>query len=131
MVHADEEGWLFFDYRRGGGLRHNGDFISPGTVEKVLAEHPSIDDVFVYGVPAASGAPGERDVVAAVVVVDGAAPEWSDIFDWCAKGLEPNSIPSYLQVVGEIPKTSSEKPQERFLLSTFAVGADNVVSRAL
>ena len=66
--HTDEEGWFFFDYRKGGGIRHNGDFVNPGFVEKVMAEHPDVIDVFVYGVPAASGAPGEKDVVAAIVV---------------------------------------------------------------
>jgi crotonobetaine/carnitine-CoA ligase len=67
MGHADQDGWLYFDYRRGGGIRHNGDFINPGFVEKVIAEDPQVDDVFVFGVPAASGAPGESDVVAAIV----------------------------------------------------------------
>ncbi len=127
MVHADADGWLFFDHRRGGGLRRNGDFISPGTVEKVLAEHPKIDDVFVYGIPAASGAPGECDVVAAIVMIDDAMPARDDLLAWCAAGLEPNFIPSYFQVVGEIPKTSSEKPQERFLSEAFARHADNVI----
>ncbi|RMD84428.1 MAG: ATP-dependent acyl-CoA ligase, partial [Candidatus Dadabacteria bacterium] len=69
MGHRDEEGWFYFDYRKGGGIRHNGDFILPSYVEKVIAEHPIVTDVFVYGVPAASGAPGEKDVVAAVVPV--------------------------------------------------------------
>ena len=67
MGHSDAEGWLFFDYRAGGGIRHNGDFIDPSFVEKAIAELPEVTDVFVYGVPAASGAPGEKDVVAAIV----------------------------------------------------------------
>ena len=67
MGHRDADGWLFFDYRKGGSIRHNGDFINTGFVEKVIAEHPAVSDVFVYGVPAASGAPGEKDVVAAIV----------------------------------------------------------------
>ena len=61
--HRDEEGWLFFDYRKGGGIRRSGDFVNPGFVEKVIAEHPDVSDVCVYGVPAKSGAPGEKDVV--------------------------------------------------------------------
>ena len=35
-------------------------------------------------------------------------------------------MPSYLQVVPEIPKTASEKPQERFLLEAFDPAAPNV-----
>ena len=70
MGHTDEEGWFYFDYRKGGGIRHNGDFVNADFVEKVIAEHAAVSDVFVYGIPAASGAPGEKDVVAAIVPVD-------------------------------------------------------------
>jgi crotonobetaine/carnitine-CoA ligase len=124
--HADEEGWLFFDYRKGGGLRHNGDFVNPGFVEKAIAEHPSVSDVFVYGVTAASGAPGEKDVVAAIVPVDREAFSAATIFTACRAALESNFVPSYLQVVDQIPKTASEKPQERFLLERFAVDSPDV-----
>ncbi|MCB1684050.1 MAG: AMP-binding protein [Pseudomonadales bacterium] len=128
ICHQDEEGWLYFDFRKGGGIRHNGDFINPGFVEKVLAEDPQITDVFVYGVPAASGSPGERDVVAAVVAVDPARFDPQKVFARCRTELEANFVPSYLQVVEEIPKTASEKPQERFLLERFAVDAAGVYS---
>lgn len=124
--HTDEQGWLFFDYRKGGGIRHNGDFVNPGFVEKVVAEHPDVSDVFVYGVVASSGAPGEKDVVAAVVPAPGRTLDAASVFAHCRRGLEANFVPSYLQVVEEIPKTASEKPQERFLLAAFSPKASNV-----
>jgi len=126
MGHRDADGWFFFDYRKGGSIRHNGDFINTGFVEKVIAEHPAVSDVFVYGVPAASGAPGEKDVVAAIVLEPGVAWSPASIFAACRKGLEPNFIPTYLQIVDEIPKTASEKPQERFLLERFAPDAGGI-----
>lgn len=125
VCHMDEDGWLYFDYRKGGGIRHNGDFVNPGFVEGVVAESDQVSDVFVYGVPAASGAPGEKDVVAAIVPTDRKSFEPGLVFDKCRKDMEANFIPSYLQVVDEIPKTASEKPQERFLLESFAPDADN------
>ena len=109
MGRTDEGGWLFFEYRKGGGIRHNGDFINPSYVERVIAEDPQVDDVYVYGIPAASGAPGEKDVVAAVVPVDAATFDVAQVFKHSREGLEPNFVPSYLQVVKEIPKTASEK----------------------
>ncbi len=124
VCHRDDAGWFYFDYRKGGGIRHNGDFINAGFVERALAEHPHINDVFVYGVPAASGAPGEKDVVAAVVTTHGFEP--ASAFAHCRRELEANFIPTYLQVVDEIPKTASEKPQERFLLDQFAPDAEGV-----
>jgi crotonobetaine/carnitine-CoA ligase len=117
--HTDEDGWFFFDYRKGGGIRRSGDFINPGFVEKVVAEHPAVSDVFVYGVEARSGAPGEKDVVAAVVAVPGETIDPTSVREHCRAGLEGNFVPSYLQIVDEIPKTASEKPQERFLRERF------------
>jgi crotonobetaine/carnitine-CoA ligase len=126
VCHRDEEGWLFFDYRKGGAIRRSGDFVNPGFVEKVIAEHPQVTDVFVYGIPARSAAPGEKDVVAAVVPVERKSFDADSVFAACRAGLEPNSVPSYLQVVDEIPKTASEKPQERFLMEQFSPDAENV-----
>jgi len=71
MCHMDENGWLFFDFRKGGGLRRQGDFILPEYVEKALADLPDVSDVCVYGIPAESGAPGESDIVASIVLAPG------------------------------------------------------------
>lgn len=126
MGHRDAEGWLFYDYRKGGGIRRNGDFINPSFVERAIAEDPQIDDVYVYGIESKSGAPGERDLVAAVVPVDAARLDVVRLFANCRAALEPNFVPSYVQVVAEIPKTASEKPQERFLLERFRAGGESI-----
>jgi crotonobetaine/carnitine-CoA ligase len=126
ICHRDEAGYFYFDYRKGGGLRHNGDFVNPGFVEGVIAGHPQVSDVFVYGVTASSGAPGEKDVVAAVVPVSGTKLDVASVFETCRANLEPNFVPTHLQVVAEIPKTASEKPQERFLIERFERDRTNV-----
>ena len=126
MGHTDTDGWFFFDHRKGGGIRHNGDFVNAGFVEKVVAEHPSVTDVFAYGVPAASGAPGEKDVVVAIVPVDNTSFDPDAVFAACRQGLESNFVPTYLEVVEEIPKTVSEKPLERFLLDRFDPSSPSV-----
>jgi carnitine-CoA ligase len=124
--YRDQDGCYYFLYRKGGGIRRNGDFINPAFVEKELAEHPAIDDVFVYGVPSSNGVPGEKDVVAAIVPSPNISFDPVAVFTACRTHLESSFVPSYLQVVTEIPKTASEKPQERFLLEAFDVDASNV-----
>lgn len=116
IVRMDAQSWVFFEYRKGGGIRRNGEFVDPARVEKAIAEDPQVTDVFVYGAPAPSGAPGERDIVAAVVPADAAVFDHRATFKLCRERLEQNCLPTFIQVVGEIPKTASEKPQERFLL---------------
>jgi len=126
MVHRDEEGWLFFDHRKGGALRRAGDFIKPDLVEKVIGDHPDVSEVCVYGIPAASGAPGESDLVAAVAPFEGKDVDVQSIFKTALDNLERNSVPSFLQVVGEIPKSPSEKHLDRLLKEAFSPDADNV-----
>lgn len=116
VVVEDADGWLFFQYRKGSGIRRNGDFINTAFIEKVIAEQPDVDDVYVYGIPAANGAPGEKDVVAAVVPKNPATFQPQKLFEACRRQLEANAVPSYLQVLPQIPKTASEKPQDRFLV---------------
>lgn len=126
--HLDAEGWLFFHYRMGGGIRRNGDFINTAQVEKLLMELPAIDDVYVYGIPLPGMAPGEKEVVAAVVPSDAAGFDAASVFAACRAGLDANAVPRYLQVVPAIPKTASEKPIERLLVEAFQPAADNVFS---
>jgi crotonobetaine/carnitine-CoA ligase len=119
MVHRDADGWLYFSFRKGGGLRRQGDFIMPEYVEGVIAERPDVTDVCVYGISAASGAPGESDLVAAVVPAEKSALDVRGIFNACNDGLERNSVPSFVQVVSEIPKTASQKNLDRLLREEF------------
>jgi crotonobetaine/carnitine-CoA ligase len=124
--HLDAHGWLFFDYRMGGGIRRNGDFINTAFVEKAIAELDAVADVYVYGVPLPGMAPGEKEVVAAIVASDPARFDAEQVFAVCREKLDANCVPRFLQLVDEIPKTASEKPQERFLLQSFDVAAANI-----
>jgi len=126
--HVDKDGWLYFHFRKGGGIRKNGDFVNTDFVAKMLSQHPSILDVYVYGVTGDNQAPGEKDVVAAIEVsTDFDAKKITAYFK---ENLEANLTPDYLQVVDRIPKTASEKPQERFLLEDFSVDAKNIINIA-
>ena len=126
--HTDENGWLYFDYRDGNGIRRNGDFINAAFVEKAISSSIDVSDVYVYGISTEANAPGEKEVVAAVVPAqpdfDGAA-----LFKHCRESLEANFVPSFIQIVQEIPKTASEKPQERFLVEDLNRGGDNILKR--
>ncbi|RJQ78694.1 MAG: ATP-dependent acyl-CoA ligase [Desulfobacteraceae bacterium] len=126
MCHKDKDGWLYFDYRKGGGLRRQGDFIMPEYVEKALADLPEVIDVCVYGIAAESGSPGESDIVAAIVPAPGVTPDPKKIALNLAAVLEKASIPQFMQVVPEIPKTVSEKNLDRILRTEFRKDSPNV-----
>ena len=48
------------------------------------------------------------------------------LFQHCRLRLERNFVPTYLQLMDEIPKTASEKPIERLCAEAFGRGARNV-----
>jgi len=87
--------------------------------------------VYVYGAAVQPGlAPGEKNVVAAVVAAaDPGQFDAAEVFRACRKLLDANSVPEFIQLVTEIPKTASEKPQERFLLDALDIHADNVFAQ--
>jgi crotonobetaine/carnitine-CoA ligase len=120
VVEADQDGWLYFRHRMGSGIRCNGEFINPAVIEKLLAEQPDVDDAFVYGLTDPAGAPGEKQVVAAIVPTDPTTFNPQKIFALCRSSLESSHVPRLVQVLGQIPKTASEKPQERFLLEALS-----------
>ncbi len=69
MCWRDADGWYYFAHRKEeGGIRRMGEFISEGFVRRTVLEHPDVLDAHVYGVPSRTGAPGESDVVVAVIV---------------------------------------------------------------
>ena len=126
VVHEDADGWLYFDHRKGSGIRRNGDFINTAFIEKAIAESGLVDDVYVYGIPSARAAPARRTW----------SPPWcprmrtrstrSSSTPSAATRLEANFVPGFVQVLAQIPKTASEKPQERFLVEAFEARPESV-----
>ncbi|MCP3446128.1 AMP-binding protein [Bradyrhizobium sp. CCGUVB14] len=115
IVHQDEDGWFFFHYRIGGGIRRNGDFINTALVEAAVIKSGLVADVFVYGIATSQNVAGEKTLVAAVVprTVDFSR---AALRAYCSRTLQTRDIPEIIQVLSEIPKTISEKPIERLCI---------------
>lgn len=119
--YKDEDGWLFFSHRDGSAIRRNGDFVNPGQIETEVAAMDGVADVYVYGAATADNAPGEREVVAAIVPTpNGIDPP--SVFARCRDRLGSTAMPSIIQIVDEIPKTASEKPIDRHLVAMLQAG---------
>jgi acyl-CoA synthetase (AMP-forming)/AMP-acid ligase II len=138
MVTRDSDGWLYFaHHREDGGLRKAGELISESFIRKAIAEDPDVRDVYIYGMPARSGIPGEIDIVAAVVPRDPAGLDVDALFARCAAQLDQSHVPDFIQVVDDLPRTASQRVQARFLAaklqgstkSAFARPAGGALSR--
>lgn len=123
--YVDDDGWLYFMHRKGHGIRRNGEFVAVAYIEKEIARYPGVNDVFVYGVD--SDTPGEKDIVAALVLERACNFDPQQLMRALSVTLERSHLPSYLHLVEAIPKTASEKPLERILQQEFASGAATIL----
>ena len=111
----DADGFLYVLDRRNDLIVSGGENISPVEVEKVLMEHPSIDEAAVIGLPDPHW--GHR-VVAAIV----AAPTLDDaaIEAWLRPRLASYKRPREFRRVEALPRTASGKVQRHVLRERWA-----------
>jgi crotonobetaine/carnitine-CoA ligase len=111
--YLNDAGDLFFVDRVKDALRRKGENISAFEVESVIAAHPAVQDVAVYGISAGSG---EDDVIAALVLNRPVADP-SDIIAEVAADLPRYAIPQYVRVMDDLPRTPTLKVQKAVLRS--------------
>lgn len=121
--YKDADGWVFFSHRAGDAIRRNGDFVNAVQIEAEIAAMEGVGDVHVYGAATAENAPGEKEVVAAIVPAGDFDP--LSVFAHCRDRIGSAAMPSLVQIISEIPKTASEKPQARHLITM--LGAPDAV----
>ena len=127
--YKDEKGWFYFSYRDGSAVRRNGEFINVEDMMTALAKHSDVDDVYVYGIPLASNTPGEKTVIASIVLREDRKLVVDDFLSGVKEVISQGAYPDYFQVLDDIPKTASEKPIDRFLIEHLNTGKGVIFSR--
>ena len=106
LVKADEEGFLYYVGRRDTMIKSSGFRISPTEVEEVLFQSGQLRQAAVIGIP--DDALGQS-IKAFVVPRDGKAVNPDDLIAHCADRLPRYMVPKALDVLDELPKTTSGK----------------------
>jgi crotonobetaine/carnitine-CoA ligase len=117
-VVQDADGAFRFIDRIKDAIRRRGENISSYEVEQVLLGHPAIAVAAVFPVRSELA---EDEVMAALVARPGHAIDPVDITRHCETRLPRFSIPRYLDVVDELPRTENGKVQ-KFKLRERGVG---------
>jgi acyl-CoA synthetase (AMP-forming)/AMP-acid ligase II len=110
--HLDEAGFLFVHGRLDDVIVRGGENLSPGEIETVLIEHPSVEAAAVVGIPDTEW--GER-VVAAVVPVEGAVVGEDDLRDFVRARLRSTRTPERIEIRSELPFNETGKLLRRVL----------------
>ncbi len=117
----DEDGFLFLRGRLREVIRSGGETVSPSEVEAVLARHPAVIEVAVFGVPDPRW--GER--VAAAVVARAPLSE-EDLREFARPHLAPFKLPRALLRLERLPRTAAGKVRRselRVALERYASGS--------
>jgi acyl-CoA synthetase (AMP-forming)/AMP-acid ligase II len=108
----DDEGYLSIVGRARDVIRTGGETVAPVEVEQVLSAHDAIAEVAVVGVPD----PQWGEVVTAVVVASGTAPDIDELRTFCAGRLAPFKQPRRVVVVDALPRTPATGQVQRTLI---------------
>jgi len=115
--YVDAEGYLFVRGRLDDVIVRGGENLSPGEIEQVLLEHPSVEAAAVVGIPDVEW--GER-VVAAVVLVPGAVATEDELRAHVRNVLRSARTPERIAICTELPFTETGKLLRRVLREQLA-----------
>jgi acyl-CoA synthetase (AMP-forming)/AMP-acid ligase II len=106
LVKMDEEGFLYFVGRRDTMIKSSGFRISPTEVEEVLFQTGKLRGAAVIGIP--DEVMGQA-IKAFLVPQNGEPLDVRSILDHCAEKMPRYMVPKAVEVLEELPKTSSGK----------------------
>ncbi len=106
VMQADRKGYLYFVGRNTDSMRRRGENVSAYEVEKIVDSHPDVLESAAFGVPSPVG---EEDIMIALVTVEGRRLDPEDLLAFLKERLPKYAVPSYLDVVTELPKTGTHR----------------------
>lgn len=108
----DEDGWLYVVDRKKDMINASGFKVWPREVEDVLYTHPAVREAAVVGIP--DEYRGET-VKAYVSLRPGVTVKGAEISAYCAERLAAYKYPRGVEILPELPKTTSGKILRREL----------------
>lgn len=110
LGYFDKEGYLYFKGRSKDAIRHNGENVSAWEVERIINEHPDVEESAVIGVP---GELGEEDIKVFIKVAPGHdQPSLSSVADWCENKMPKYQVPRYYAFIDQFEKTGSQRTKK-------------------
>lgn len=112
--YLDADGYLYFVDRIKDAIRRRGENISSWEVEQALSRHPDVVDVAVFAVRSEMS---EDEVMASVVLREGAPFDPVALISHCQDNMAYFMVPRFIESVPQLPRTMTEKVQKFVLRS--------------
>jgi acyl-CoA synthetase (AMP-forming)/AMP-acid ligase II len=119
--HMDADGYIYVTDRIKDMIISGGENIYPAEIERVLAEHPSIDDVAVIGVPDEKWGEVPKAVV---VMAPGSTIDIDQIQAYCRERLASFKCPKSFDVVDALPRNPTGKILKKDLRKPYWAGRE-------
>jgi long-chain acyl-CoA synthetase len=112
IVIMDEDGFIFIVDRKKDMIICSGFNVYPRDVDEVLYAHPAVMEACTVGVPD----PKRGETVKAYVVVkEGQSLTKEEVIAHCRANLAPYKVPTIVEFIDAIPRTSVGKPDRKVL----------------
>ena len=122
--YLDVDGYLYITDRIKDMIISGGENIYPAEIERVLAEHPQVQDVAVIGVP------DERwgEVPKAVIVAaPGQTIDAEQLLAWCRERMASFKCPKSVDLVAELPRNPTGKILKKDLRKPYWEGRERQI----
>ncbi|MGB8405667.1 MAG: long-chain-fatty-acid--CoA ligase [Mycobacterium sp.] len=116
---VDSDGYVFIEDRLKDMIISGGENIYSIEVERILAEHPAVAEVAVFGIPDEKWG----EAVKAVVSLEGEVSE-SDLITWAREHLAAYKCPKTVDFVEALPRNPTGKIMKKDLRQPYWEGRD-------
>ncbi|MEF2976612.1 long-chain-fatty-acid--CoA ligase [Subtercola sp. YIM 133946] len=112
----DDDGYITIVDRTKDMILRNGYNVYPREVEEVLAGHPAVAMVAVYGVPHETHG---QEIVASIVLAAGAAATADELAEFVREDVAAYKYPRHIEIVETLPLGPSGKILKRELVAAY------------
>jgi carnitine-CoA ligase len=112
LAYRDEDGFIYFLGRKKDSLRRRGENISAWEVERVINDHPAVEESALIGVASELA---DEDLKLFVKLRPGHELAAAELLGWCEPRLASFQIPRFVAFIDEFRKTPTQRIQKQFL----------------
>jgi long-chain acyl-CoA synthetase len=125
--YLNDEGFLFLCDRKIDMIISGGANIYPAEIENVLAAHPKVGDVAVFGIPHDDWGEEIKAVIEPAEGIEAGDALTAELIDYCKDRLAKFKTPKSIDYTSEMPRDPNGKLYKRKLRDPYWVNRDRAI----
>lgn len=112
LGYQDADGDFYYAGRKKDSVRRRGENVAAYEVERILAQHPSVAEAGVVGVP---NELADEDIKAFLRLKPGLTLDPLEFIKWCETRMAYFQVPRFVETIDAFPKTATERIRKEAL----------------